>query len=115
MPLLAPSASAPVLIFYLFSGALTVNMSTALAVIGNILAFLIFGLGLIAPLTPSEGMPSIGSLITFVGLPLVFILNAWRHYTHQISKYAVVIQAMGIIGFTGWLLLTQAGAFASSS
>lgn len=91
------------------------QMSRALAIVGNILAFLIFGAGLLSPLTPSTGMPSIGSLITFVGLPLVLMLNAWRHYTQKISKWAVVLQAMGILGFTGWLLLLQVGAFTSGS
>jgi len=90
-------------------------MSKKLAIIGNILAFLIFGAGLLSPLTPSTGMPAIGSLIIFVGLPLIFLLNAWRVYLHQITKYAVILQGICILGFSGWLLLLQAGVFASAS
>jgi hypothetical protein len=90
-------------------------MMKALAVIGNVLAFFIFGVGLLSPLTPSTGMPTMGSIVTFVGLPLVFLLNAWRGYTHQVAKYAVVFQGLCFLVLTGWLLLMQAGALANAS
>jgi len=95
--------------------ALTVKMSKVIAIIGNILALLIFGVGLLSPLTPSTGMPAIGSLITFVGLPLVFLLNAWCGYVNQIAKYVVVLQGLSILGFTGWLLSLQAGLITNAS
>lgn len=89
-------------------------MSKVLTVIGNILAFFIFGVGLLSPLTPSAGVPTVGSLVTFVGLPLVFLLNAWRGYTHQITKYAVVFQGLCFLVLTAWLLLMQAGVLANA-
>ncbi len=84
-------------------------MNKAPAIVGNILALLIFGVGLLSPLTPSEGAPSIGAVITFAGLPLAFMLNAWRCYSNKAAKYAVVFQSLCVVGFTGWLILIQAG------
>ncbi|MCC4264203.1 hypothetical protein LL240_07015 [Oceanimonas baumannii] len=89
-------------------------MSKKRTVTVNILAFLIFGLGLLSPLTPSTGMPGIGSLIIYVGLPLILLLNAWRGYSHQMAKYVVVLQGLCILAVTGWLLLLQAGIFSNA-
>ena len=85
-------------------------MNKVLAIIGNVLALFIYGVGLLSPLTPSEGLPTIGSLITFVGLPLAFLVNAWRGYSHPLPKYAVAFQGLLILAFTGRLFLLQAGA-----
>ncbi|GAA6133076.1 hypothetical protein NBRC116187_34360 [Halopseudomonas sabulinigri] len=90
-------------------------MSKALAVIGNVLAFFIFGVGLLSPLTPSVGMPTMGSLVTFVALPLMFLLNARRGYTHQVARYAVVFQGLCFLVLTAWLLSIQSGVFANAS
>lgn len=67
-----------------------------------------------SPLTPSTGMPGIGSLIIYAGLPLILLLNAWRGYSHQMAKYVVVLQGLCMLGVTGWLLLLQAGIFSNA-
>ena len=90
-------------------------MSKALAITGNAFAFIVYGVGLLSPLTPSTGLPALSSLATFVGLPLVLLLIAWRGYTHRVAKYAVVLQSLCVLVFTGWLLLIQIGAFANAS
>lgn len=87
--------------------AVSAKMSKVLAIIGNILALLAFALGLLSPLTPSEGTPTIGAIATFVAFPLVLLANAWAHYTRPISRYVVVFQAIFIVLITGWLLLLQ--------
>ena len=90
-------------------------MSKLLAVIGNLSAFFIFGAGLLSPLTPSAGMPTLGALVTFVGLPLVFLLHAWRVYVSRAAQYAAVFQRLCILGFIGWLLMLQSGVLANVS
>ena len=87
--------------------AVSAKMSKVLAIIGNILALLTYALGLLSPLTPSEGAPTIGAIATFVVFPLVLLANSWTRYTHQISRYLVVFQAIFIVIITGWLLLLR--------
>lgn len=93
----------------LFKKVEGVKISKILAIIGNILAIIIFGVGLLAPLTPSTGMPSIGSILIFVGLPLLLLLLTWRIYLSKVSMYAVITQGLCIAGFVSYLLMLQAG------
>lgn len=90
-------------------------MKNVLAIIGNLLAIAIYGVGLISPLTPSEGAPTFGALLVFVGLPLALLLNSWRVYTNQFAKYAVALQGACMVGLTGWLLAVISGVFVSAS
>jgi hypothetical protein len=41
-----------------------------------LLSLLLFGFGLLAPLTPSEGLPALWEVLTFVGVPLVLCATA---------------------------------------
>ena len=84
-------------------------MHNILAVIGNVLAIIIFLIGLISPLTPSSGIPSISSIFIFVVLPLICLVYAWRIYASKISKYIVMTQGLFIIVFVSYLLMIQAG------
>ena len=69
----------------------------------------LYGVGLIAPLTPSEGMPSILAIILFVGGPLagvgfaVVLLRSW------LARLPLIVVGCVIIGFSVWLLAQQAG------
>lgn len=88
-------------------------MTKALAVIGNLLALFIYGVALLSPLTPSEGMPSVGILLSFVGFPLFLFLHAWRTYNSKPAKLAVIIEVAVMVGFTSWLLVIQSGVLAN--
>lgn len=90
-------------------------MTKVLAVIGNILALFSYGVALLSPLTPSEGMPGIGVLLSCVGFPLFLLLHAWRIYSSKPAKIGVVFQAVAIVSFTSWLLVIQSGVLASGS
>jgi len=48
--------------------------SLLLSVFLNLSAVLIYAFGLIAPLTPSEGYPSLWTMAEFVGVPLVILV-----------------------------------------
>lgn len=82
-------------------------MTKVLAIIGNMLAFAIYGIGLVSPLTPSEGLPGIGSLLTFVGLPLLLLMYAACVYSSRAAKTAVRLQALMVTSFTAWLIYLQ--------
>lgn len=90
-------------------------MKKALAVVGNLLAWFVFGAGLLSPLTPSEGFPEVGMLMSFVGFPLLLLLHAWRTYEHRFTKAAVALQAAVMLGATMWLLVVQSGGAANAS
>jgi ribose/xylose/arabinose/galactoside ABC-type transport system permease subunit len=51
--------------------------STALAIVLNVAAIALLAVGLLAPLTPSEGMPSIGALVVFAAGPSALLLAAF--------------------------------------
>lgn len=90
-------------------------MTKAFAVIGNLLAVFSYGVALLSPLTPSEGMPGIGVLLSCVGFPLLLLLHAWRSYSSKPAKIAVIFQVVAIVGFTSWLLVIQSGVLANGS
>lgn len=90
-------------------------MKKALAVVGNLLAWFSFGVGLLSPLTPSEGLPEIGMLLSFVMFPLFLLLHAWRTYERRFSKAAVALQAAVMLGAAIWLLIVQSGGTANAS
>ncbi|MEH6544439.1 MAG: hypothetical protein V7721_10890 [Porticoccaceae bacterium] len=90
-------------------------MTKVFAVIGNILALFSYGVALLAPLTPSEGVPDIRMLLLFVGFPLLLLLHAWRTYNSRPAKIVVIFEATAIVGFTSWLLVIQSGVLAHGS
>jgi hypothetical protein len=90
-------------------------MKKTLAPIGNLLALVLYGMGILAPLTPSEGMPSFWELLLFVGIPMVLLLYSWHICSSKVAKISVAFQATVIAGFTMWLLLLELGALANGS
>jgi hypothetical protein len=86
------------------SGVRSVGLALA-----SVTAWLVFAVGLIAPLTPSEGMPHPTEILIFVGLPvslLVFVGNKARTPLFRVASWA---QALVILGIAGRLLGQQAG------
>ena len=92
-----------------------VKVKKVLAIISNILAICIFGVGLLSPLTPSSGMPTVGSIAIFSGLPLALLFHSWRTYLSKPAKYAAIFQSLVIVNLAGWLLLIQSGLLTNSS
>lgn len=84
-------------------------MIKVIAVTGHLLALLFYVLGLLSPLTPSEGMPETGALLWCVVLPLLLLFLAWCIYRHWLAQTLVLLQILVVVGFTGWLLMLQSG------
>jgi hypothetical protein len=73
----------------------------------DILAVLVYGVGLISPLTPSEGVPSFGDVLIFVILPIVLLGSSLALTRGWLARILVTIQMVAVIGFTSWLLWLQ--------
>jgi hypothetical protein len=78
----------------------------------NALALCVYALGLIAPLTPSEGLPSVAVLLLFVGLPVALLGACIRVAGTKWWAGFFGLQILAIMAFTTYLLLLQSGAFA---
>ena len=77
----------------------------ALAVIALLgLALLLFAFGLLAPLTPSEGVVSIGALVSFWLLPTLLVASIfWIDRSHT-ARILATIELLGIFLFGAWVL-----------
>jgi hypothetical protein len=78
----------------------------------NALALFVYALGLIAPLTPSEGMPSVPVLLLFVGLPVALLGACIRVAGAKWWAGFFGLQILAILAFTTYLLLLQSSVFA---
>ncbi len=76
------------------------------------LALCVYALGLLAPLTPSEGLPSVPELLLFVGLPVALLGACIRLAGPKWWAGFFGLQILVILAFTTYLLLLQSGAFA---
>lgn len=84
-------------------------MRAAALGIADLGALILFGIGLVSPLTPSQGLPSPGQLAVFFGLPVLLLtLVAYQARTLPI-RILVALQALAVIGFEVWLLGIQSG------
>ena len=76
-----------------------------------VLALAVFAAGLIAPLTPSEGMPPTRALVGFCGAPLLLLAVCFAFAQDRGWRIALALEAGFILAFTAWLLTLQAGTF----
>jgi hypothetical protein len=77
-------------------------------IVGNIFAWVLFGTGMISPLTPSEGMPRIYDWLIFAGSPILLLLICWRVCHGIIGRIAMLAQFVliaGVSGYLFWLLM----------
>jgi hypothetical protein len=81
------------------------NAGLVLAACG---AWLIFGVGLIAPLTPSEGMPHPIEIAAFVAFPIALLSLVIGYARTRPTKVTATLQVAAILIITAWLLATQA-------
>jgi hypothetical protein len=82
-------------------------MRTAIIVAGDLFALLLYAVGLISPLTPSEGIPRLWELLVLAAGPLA-LLAACAHASRTvIGRIVVAVQILGVGSFTGVLLWMQ--------
>lgn len=75
--------------------------------LGVVLAILMYGIGLVAPLTPSEGIPRLWELLLFLACPCVLLLVcAWASGS-RLVKMLLVLLSFVFCGFGLWLLRMQ--------
>jgi hypothetical protein len=66
------------------------------------LAWFIFTLGLIGPLTPSEGPPPPRALAVFIGIPVLLFIVGGLVARTTVARVAFVLQAAAIAALTVW-------------
>lgn len=81
-----------------------------LIAIANLLALLIYAVGLIAPLTPSEGTPSLLEIVIFVGIPTAILGWCIHACSSRPAALLLGLQLFAVLGFFTHLLLMQSGA-----
>ena len=89
---------------------LTPHWRSLLLVLANLGALLVYAVGLIAPLTPSEGVPSLPVILFFVGLPVVLLGWCIRACGSRLGVAFFGVQLAAILAFSTHLLLLQLGA-----
>ena len=75
----------------------------------NVASVFVYVVGLLSPLTPSEGLPSAWSLLLFVGIPFSLLLLAFRICANFPARLFFGAQLLLILTFSGWLLALQSG------
>ena len=84
---------------------LTSSGKAALATLGTlVLAPVWFGLGLIAPLTPSEGNPSLLNLLCFWLAPMGFLACVWTWDKSVVGRCSAGILLAAILLAYAWLM-----------
>ncbi len=78
--------------------------------VANVLAPLLYGIGLISPLTPSEGRPGLGEVVVFVAIPLLVILYTVAVVRIALIRAVLLLEAGIIVGLTVLVLRVQAGS-----
>jgi hypothetical protein len=73
----------------------------------HVVAALVYLFGLIAPLTPSHGLPSIPVLLVFVGGPLALFVWASRLSRWWVAKLVCYLAIALVLGLSCYLLLME--------
>ena len=68
------------------------------------MSLLVYVVGLIGPLTPSESRPRFLELIVFVGCPIGLLLVSFVIARRLVPRLVASVGIVDITGFTGWLL-----------
>jgi hypothetical protein len=66
------------------------------------LSWFIFMLGLIGPLTPSEGPPPPRALAVFIGIPVLLFIVGGLVARTTLARVAFVLQAAAMAALTVW-------------
>jgi hypothetical protein len=90
--------------------ALTPLRRSVVVVFAHLTAWAVYAIGLVAPLTPSEGSPSSGELLFFVGIPVAIHFWCTQVVVSRLAAVFAGLQLVAVLGFTAWLLLPYWGA-----
>jgi hypothetical protein len=71
----------------------------------NAVALLVYAVGLLAPLTPSTGRPTMTELLVFAGLPAGLLFFSSRRVEKLWMQVLLILQAIGIVVLT--ILMTR--------
>ena len=74
----------------------------------DLFAMLLYAVGLIVPLTPSEGMPRPWEILVFVAGPVALLAACLRASRTVAAGIVILMQILLVVTFTGWLLWIQA-------
>jgi hypothetical protein len=83
------------------------NARAIVVVALNALGCAIFIVGLLSPLTPSEGMPRLLDIAVFVAAPLLLLATAFGLSRRWPSKLLGAAEMTAILTTTTWLLWLQ--------
>lgn len=78
------------------------------AVVLNVVALLLFGVGLLAPLTPSYGLPDAANVAIFAGGPAVLLLVANRFATSRLGRLVTAFEGVALVVVCCLILLRLA-------
>lgn len=76
----------------------------------NLMALLIYAVGMVAPLTPSAGSPSLAAILMFVGVPVAILAWCIRACDSRLAALFFCLQLVAVLGFSASLLCLQLGA-----
>jgi hypothetical protein len=95
------------------SGATVSPHSPGLALALCIVALLIFAFGVVAPLTPSHGVPSFWVLVVFVATPIAMVIIASRLFNWFVAKLFCYLEVAVIASCALYLVLLESGVLRS--
>jgi len=78
-------------------------------ILGNVLAVVLYSVGLISPLTPSEGSAGPTEILIFGLAPVLLLAACIAASKSMLLKVIFFVQLMCIVGVTSWLLWLQHG------
>ena len=76
----------------------------------HLVAFMILGVGLISPLIPASGVPSLGTWLFYAGVPFGLLSVSGILATDRGARIAVALELLALSGLVVLLLLRGASA-----
>ena len=77
--------------------------------IANVLALALFAVGVLSPLTPSEGRPEVGAIAVFAGLPVATLLISAAFTKSTTAQVLVLLEAAVFVALAAAVLGIQVG------
>lgn len=75
----------------------------------TVAAWAVYAQGLLAPLTPSDGLPTGRHLASYAGCPALLLAFVARASTNRVLRLLGYAQLSLLVAFTAWLLSLQSG------
>jgi hypothetical protein len=71
----------------------------------HLVAFMILGVGLISPLTPTSDVPSLGTWLFYAGVPFGLLSVSGIIATDRAARIAVALELLALVGLVVLLLV----------